>query len=176
MSPDEKCVCTVCQIVGRQRCPSWMLISSGRSPPRRSWMRPPVATTRPNSNSFGLGASTEPISTVLKWLRTKLAWMWNNGTGRRYPALATTLAAGTMDLPFTALRKGQPPASCQMAPCSSSPFTPTIAPLPNAWTFSAPPTALMRSSVSSWPSALASVMKSIRFSSYRPAKGFASTA
>ena len=43
---------------------------------------------------------------------------------------ATALLAGTMALgsPNTA-RMAQPPASCQTAPCSISPFTPTMAAL-----------------------------------------------
>ena len=55
------------------------------------------------------------------------------GTNKRVPADATTFAAGTMD--FALGRKeriGQPPPMCQMAPCSNSPFRPTIAPFPYA--------------------------------------------
>ena len=59
--------------------------------------------------------------------------MWCMGTNKRVPADATTFAAGTMD--FALGRKeriGQPPPMCQMAPCSNSPFKPTIAPFPYA--------------------------------------------
>ena len=44
---------------------------------------------------------------------------------------STALAAGTMALGSpSAARMAQPPASCQTAPCSSSPSEPTSAPLP----------------------------------------------
>src|SRR3546814_17094898 len=105
-----------------------------------------------------------------------LARIWPSGIMRRVPNAPIVFAAGTMALGSPkASRRAQPPASCQTAPCSSSPSSPTIAPFPSACTALAPTAATIQAD-SERPSSLNDPWNSLQSVSYRPDNGFSLTA